>query len=102
MAIARLTEAGAGIERVDFAVKGFPVDALIAGSNGRRFLILARGTPEEQRFSGLRRTDTVQKVGYVAMQLARRQALPILLFTSDLPAVSTKTARYLAALSEDV
>jgi hypothetical protein len=50
----------------------------------------------------LRRTDTVQKVGYVAMQLARRQSVPILLFTSDLPAVSTKTARYLAALSEDV
>lgn len=72
------------------------------GSNGRRFLVLARGTPDEQRASGLRRPDTVEKVGFMAMQLARGQDLPILLLTSDLPKRSTKTGHYLAALSLDV
>ena len=102
MAVERLKEAGATVERLNLKAAGFPVDAQILGSNGRRFLVLARGTPEEQRFSGLRRTDTVEKVGFVAMQLARRQRLPVLLITSDLPNPSTKTARYLAALSKDV
>jgi hypothetical protein len=102
MAIARVKEAGATIERTDFEIEGFPVDALVSGSNGRRFLVLARGTPEEQKRGALRRTDTVEKTGYMAMQLARRQELPILVITSDLPGRSTKAGHYLAALSDDV
>ncbi len=74
----------------------------MSGSNGRRFLVLARGTPDEQNRGALRRTDTVEKVGFMAMQLARRQDLPILLITSDLPGRSTKAGHYLAALSDDV
>ena len=70
--------------------------------NGRQFLVFARGTPAEHNQSGLRRTDTVEKMGFMAMQLARRQALPILVITSDIPARTTKAGIYLAALSEDV
>ncbi len=102
MALARLREAGADVERSDFEIDGLPVDALVRGPNGRRFLVLARGTPAEHKQSGLRRTDTVEKVGFMAMQLARRQALPILLMTSDLPRKRTKADRYLSALSDDV
>ena len=78
MAIARLKEAGATIEKVNFRIQEFPVDAQVSGSNGRPFLVLARGTPDEQDRSALRRTDTVEKAGFMAMQLARRQALPII------------------------
>jgi hypothetical protein len=102
MAIARLQEAGAEVKRRRFEIDGLPVDALVAGPNGRSFLFLARGTPAEQKQSGLKRTDTVEKLGFMAMQLARRQRLPLLVMTSDIPARKTKAGLYLAALSEDV
>jgi hypothetical protein len=102
MAVGRLIEAGATIELTDFEIQGFPVDIQVVGSNGRRFLVLARGTPGEQRRSGLRRSDTVEKTGFMAMQLARCQDFPILLVTSDLPTRSSATGHYLASLSPDV
>ena len=102
MAIARLRDAGAEIERTDFEIDDLPVDTQVRGPNGRQFLVFARGTPAEHNQSGLRRTDTVEKMGFMAMQLARRQALPILVITSDIPARTTKAGIYLAALSEDV
>lgn len=102
MAIGRLCSAGATITRVDFEIEGFPVDAEVCGTNGRRFLVLARGTPDEGPQSGVRRTDTIQKVGFSAMQLARRQELAILIVTSDLPPRSAKPGIYLASLSDDV
>jgi hypothetical protein len=102
MAMKRLKDAGANIDQTNFRIQGFPVDAQVSGSNGRPFLILARGTPDEQDRGALRRTDTVEKVGFMAMQLARRQDIAIILITSDLPRRSTKAGLYLAALSEDV
>ena len=102
MAMARLKEAGATIEEVNFRIEGFPVDAQVSGINGRTFLVLARGTPDEQDRGALRRTDTVEKAGFMAMQLARHQALPIILITSDLPKRSTRAGHYLAALSDDL
>ena len=102
MAIGRLKEAGATIEEVNFRIEGFPVDAQVSGSNGRKFLVLARGTPDEQDRGALRRTDTVEKAGFMAMQLARHQPLPIILITSDLPRRSTKAGHYLAALADDL
>jgi hypothetical protein len=102
MAMDRLQEAGATIERANFEIKGFPVDLQVIGANGRRFLVLARGTPGEQARSGLRRSDTVEKAGFMAMQLARCQSIPILLLTSDLPKRSSTTGHYLASLSPDV
>jgi hypothetical protein len=102
MAADRLIEAGATIERTDFDIQKFPVDLQVVGTNGRRFLVLARGTPGEQQRSGLRRSDTVEKTGFMAMQLARCQDLPLLLLTSDLPKRSSATGHYLASLSPDV
>jgi hypothetical protein len=102
MAIKRLREAGATVERMSFEVDGFPVDAEVSGANGRHFIVLARGTPDEDSRSGIRRTDTIEKVGFRAMQLARRQELPILIVASDLPRRATKPGIYLASLSEDV
>lgn len=102
MAMTHLKDAGANIDQINFRIQGLPVDARVSGSNGRPFLVLARGTPDEQNRGALRRTDTVEKVGFMAMQLARRQALPIILITSDLPKRSTKAGLYLEALSEDV
>jgi hypothetical protein len=102
MAFARLEEAGGTIEARHFSIDCFPVDALVAGPNGRHFLVLARGTPDEQDRGALRRTDTVEKTGFMAMQLTRRQSLPIIVVTSDLPRRSSKAGQYLAALSEDV
>lgn len=102
MALVYLQKAGATIVRTDFEIDGLPVDALISGPNGREFLVLARGTPSESKQSGLRRTDTVEKMGFMAMQLARAQQLPVLVVTSDIPTRSTKAGIYLAALDTDV
>ena len=102
MALARISDAGATIHRTKFRIDGFLVDAQVSGSNGRPFLLLARGTPDEQDRGALRRTDTVEKAGFMAMQLARHQHLPIILITSDLPKRSTRAGHYLAALSDDL
>lgn len=102
MAIRRVTDAGATVERVDFEIDDIPVDAQVRGQNGRSFLVLARGTPYEHSQSGVRKTDTLEKAGFRAIQLARRQSLPILLITSDLPDRASKAGRYLAKLDVDV
>jgi hypothetical protein len=102
MAIGRVTDAGATVERIDFEIDDIPVDAEVRGPNGRSFLVLARGTPNEHPLSGVRRTDTLEKVGFRAIQLARFQRLPILLITSDLPDRMSKAGRYLAKLHGDV
>jgi hypothetical protein len=102
MAIRRVVEAGGTIERLDFEIDDIPVDALVIGPNGRRFLVLARGTPEEHDRSGVRKTDTLEKAGFRAIMLARCQELPVLLVTSDLPVRDSKPGRYLAKLAGDV
>ena len=70
MAIRRVTDAGATVERIDFEIDDIPVAAEVRGPNGPAFLILARGTPDEHSQSGVRRTDTLEKVGFRAIQLA--------------------------------
>ncbi len=102
MALKRVTDAGATIERVRFEIDDIPVDAQVRGPNERSFLVLARGTPDEHARSGVRKTDTLEKAGFRAMHLARCQDLPILLITSDLPERSSKAGRYLAKLDRDV
>lgn len=102
MAIRRVVDAGGTIERLDFEIDDIPVDALVIGPNGRRFLVLARGTPEEHDRSGVRKTDTLEKAGFRAIMLARCQELPVLLVTSDLPVRDSKPGRYLAKLAGDV
>lgn len=102
MALHRVAEAGAKIERRGFEIDDIPIDAEVRGHNGRSFLVLARGTPDEHPQSGVRKTDTLEKVGFRAIQLARCQALPVFLITSDLPDRSSKAGRYLAKLNNDV
>lgn len=102
IAFTYLAAAGAVILRAAFRVGPFPVDAEIMGSSGHRFLVLVHGTPDSHAQSGLRRVDTLEKAGFIAMQLRRRQDLPILVLTSDLPDPGSRAAQYLAALSEDV
>jgi len=102
MALKRVTDAGATVERIRFEIDDIPVDAQVRGPNERSFLVLARGTPDEHARSGVRKTDTLEKAGFRAMHLARCQDLPILLITSDLPDRSSKAGRYLAKLDGDV
>ncbi len=102
MAIRRVVDAGGTVERTDFEIEDIPIDALVRGTNGRAFLILARGTPYEHSQSGLRKTDTLEKAGFRAVQLARCQDLPILLVASDLPGRTSKAGRYLAKLDGDL
>ncbi len=102
MALRRVANAGATIERVTFEIDDIPVDAEVRGPNGRAFMVLARGTPDEHSQSGVRRTDTLEKAGFRAIHLARSQELPVLLITSDLPDRSSKAGRYLAKLTGDV
>lgn len=102
IALARIRQAGGEILKTDFEIDGFPVDALTRGENGQEYLVLARGTPDDQPRGGLRRTDTALKVGFIAVQLARCQRLPILIVTSDIPEQGTQARRYVAALSNDV
>jgi hypothetical protein len=87
--------AGGSMTRPSHEIDGYLVDAEITGSNGRRFLLLARGTPDEGKEAGLRRQDTIQKLGYCAGQIAHRQHTPLLIVTSDLPEIG-KPRLYLA------
>jgi len=101
-AIQFVRKAGAEPVEVSFTVDRIPVDARIRGQTGAEFLLLARGTPDEKRKSGLRKDDTVQKVGFNAMQLRGRQDIPILVVTSDLPRRASKAGHYLAMLADVV
>ena len=97
-AIARLQEAGGRVVCRRHHRCGFSVDAEVAGANGQRFLVLARGTQDDTKTAGLRRIDTVQKVGFVATHLSVEQRLPILIMTSHLPPRSSTAGNQLAKL----
>jgi len=79
----------------------YPVDFVIEGRNGHRFVVLAHGVIDDTNTAGLRRTDTVKKLGFDAIQLARRQACPVLAIVSHLPNPGTP-ADYLADLRDDL
>jgi hypothetical protein len=98
LAIRHLIDAGASIRAVHCAVSGIPVDAIVEGSNARRMLVLARGTPDNTATAGLRRRETVLMVGFLATHLAIDQKLPVLIVTSHLPARSSAPGRYLSRL----
>ena len=80
----------------------YNLDFVIVGRNSQRYVVLAHGTPDGGARAGLRRTDTVKKLGFDAMQLARAQELPILVVTSHLPSAGTAAARYLRDLADDI
>ncbi len=98
----RLADAGATFVERSTKHGPYPVDFVIEGPNGRRYLVLAHGVPDDTKTAGLRRPDTVKKLGFDVMQLARQQSLPILAVTSHLPYPNTAPAKYLADLTDDL
>ena len=100
-ALELVEEAGGVVVRRHLRVEGHPLDALVRGRSGAVFLVAAHGTPDRTSRSqaGLRRTDTVLKVGCRAQLLrAGGQAPPLVVVTSHLPAPGSEAARLLAEL----
>ncbi len=98
MALHYVIAAGAKVLKVRFHENQLPVDALVEGRNKKKYLVLSRGTPDTSPTSGLRRSDTVLKVGFVATHLALEQKLGILVITSHLPERSSASGDYLSKL----
>ncbi len=95
IAFIALEEAGGTIEETGGEVDGIPIDGIVRGPNGRRFLVAAHGTIDDGPQAGLRRVDTVHKVGHRA-SLLPPWAPPLLVLTSHLPPAGSKAAFYLA------
>lgn len=95
-------QAGGELESDTLKFENYPTDGLIRGQNGARFVLLARGTPDDGPRAGLRRNDTVLKMGCRALMIARRTDLRILVVTSHLPDVDSRAGRILADLHTDI
>ena len=94
---------GATIVEAYIHVDGYPLDALIEGSNGARFYLDAHGTPDptDRRTAGLRRQDTMLKFGCKALRLRDRKCrYPLLLVTSHLPKKGTSSSFLLTELND--
>jgi hypothetical protein len=102
MALEWIAQAGGELESDNLKFDNYPTDGLIRGQNGARFVLLARGTPDDGPRAGLRRNDTVLKMGCRALMIARRTDLPILVVTSHLPDVDSRAGRILADLHTDI
>lgn len=97
-----IVQAGGVLESDKLKFGNYPTDGLIRGQNGARFVLLARGTPDDGPRAGLRRNDTVLKMGCRALMIARRTDLRILVVTSHLPHVDSRAGRILADLHTDI
>lgn len=77
-AFAFVTTAGGRVERRGLSVAGHPVDGLVRGTNGAAFLVAAHGTPDAgvSPQDGLRRTDTVLKLGCRAVMWGTGRGAP--------------------------
>ena len=101
VAFTYLESAGGVIEETNVRIEGIPIDAIARGTNGQRFLIAAHGTIDEGRKAGLRRVDTVHKVGHRAFLLPA-DAPPLIVLTSHLPRAGGKAAFYLARSADRI
>ncbi|MDQ3956272.1 MAG: hypothetical protein M3285_12070 [Actinomycetota bacterium] len=90
-----LQTAGSSVLQVGGEIDGVPIDAIVRGRNGRTYLVAAHGTFADTPQAGLRRVDTVHKVGHRASMLPGGHE-PLLVITSHLPRPGTKAAFYLA------
>jgi len=101
-----IQHAGATVVQRGRDIRGVPIDAVVQGSNGSLFTVLAHGNIDRDgKRPGLRRTDTVRKVGSSAYLLTSVvEAPPVLVITSDIPKESgrTKQAARLLALHQRV
>lgn len=66
--------AGLGVQIDGYSrrVAAYTIDFEITGPNGAQFSVIAHGTFDDDSKSGLRRTDTVKKMGFDAHQIRRR------------------------------
>ena len=97
-----LTNAGATFLRNHHKIGAYHVEGIVCGANEQQFIVLAHGVIDEGKQAGLRRTDTLKKVGFDAIQIRRLRKLPILLVTSHLPAAHTSAATQLADCAPDI
>lgn len=97
-----IEQLGGTVEATKLAFDSYPAGGLIRGRNGSRFVLLAHGTPDDGPRAGLRRTDTVLKMGCRAVMIARRTDLPILVVTSHLPDLNCRAGRILTDLQADI
>ena len=89
LAFTYLAHAGGTLLRTHFKIGPVSVDALVAGTNQRRFWVLAHGNVDADSTAkqpGLRRTDTTRKIiGDAAVLAPHADPLPVLVITSHLP-----------------
>ena len=97
-----LVGANATFLRDHHRVGSYPVEGVICGANNRQFLVLAHGTLDDGDQAGLKRSDTVKKAGFDAIQIRRLRPLPILLLTSHLPSSNSVVAAQLADCARDI
>lgn len=100
VALELLEAAGATVEQRGGRVAEIQIGAIVRAGNSR-YIVLAHGTPDSGPQAGLKRSDTLKKVGYDAIMLARHGHLPVLIVTSHLP-TKGKCATHLARLGPDV
>lgn len=80
-----LRQAGAQVVRGPHKIGSYNVEAIIRGTNGQNFLVLAHGVLDDDNRAGLKRTDTLKKAGFDAVMIRQLRELPILLVTSHRP-----------------
>lgn len=80
-----LTAAGATFHSDRRGYGAYSPLGMVCGRSGQMIIVLAHGVLDDTPQGGLRRTDTLKKAGFDAMQLKRQTGLPILLIASHLP-----------------
>lgn len=93
---------GARFVRDHHTIGSYAVEGVVRGANEQQFVVLAHGVLDDTPQAGLRRTDTVKKAGFDAIQLRRLRQLPVLLVTSHLPEPGSSAAHQLADLAPDI
>ena len=101
-ALEYLETAGCEVLQGGHHVARYSVDGLVRVASGERLLVAAHGVFDDGPQAGLRRTDTVHKLGHRAHALRRRNAARLVVVTSHLPEPGSAAAHYVADLHEDL
>lgn len=101
-ALEYLETAGCEVLHGGHHVARYRVDGLVRVASGERLLVAAHGVFDDGPQAGLRRTDTVHKLGHRAHALRRRNAARLVVVTSHVPEAGSAAAHYVADLHEDL